>query len=732
MTACTATDGTTIVDKKPFTAAILLPGTNPVVHAGDTVNIHGKVDNAANPTNLIFNWDFGDGQTSDVKDPAEHIYTNPGDFVIKFSVTDSIAKTTAKATDQTLTVLAFDTDSSGTGSSGTGSSGTGSAGTGSAGSGSGSGTPTGDKIISFVVLNDLHAHLLPHDDFQRNNNGTSTVVKRGGLARIATMMQLINSDNPNNVVMNIGDTFHGGVEAFYSLGNDIVDVVNQLPIDVGVPGNWDFAYGPMITRMRFTESNFPLQMIPNLGVSRVASTQYPDLAANLTFSLNPCSRFPRLRNCQAADIPGTWRKTIDGIEVGFIGITSDIVEKMHTLLATGMTFTQGEDHYIALINAQAKALREPTDGTTPADIVVVMSELGIHKDNRLAKFINPHSVDIFFSAHTHELVTTPLESDSGAIVVEAGNDTYLGRMDVYWDSTQGKIGGTVWQVLPVELTIAEDPIIKQAIVDLRGKYLTADPNLSDPSIYPSGQTLRQSITTPLATTDRIIARHHSLENSFNNLLTDLLRKQYKTQIAITPGFRFDTAVAYKDFVYENEDIATGEILVEDVYRFIPVAYSVATATITGKQLKQVIETNLSEVYSPTIFNQAGGWADGFSGLTMVLDLAQPDPPAGTRILSLMLTDTGLPIDDNLTYSIAGCVRPAETLNSSPTDITAGKLCSYSGFTSVVDTGTTMIQAFTDILIANGIANERHDINDTSGALLWPAGEYYQPMLGVGP
>jgi len=677
---------TPVVTPLPLTATIVTPASDQSITAGGTINFSGSVANAVNPNSLTYAWDFGDGQGSTLLSPGNHTYATAGNFTVTFSVTDTLAGVSASATGRNITVTAI----------------------------------ANEKIITFVELNDLHANLIAHTDIQRNADGTTSYVTRGGVARIATMMKSIKQDNPNNVIMNIGDTFHGGVEAFYSSGNDIVDVINMLPIDVGVPGNWDYIYGPLITRQRFGHPTGSISILPVGAIKDIHAPTYINLAANLTFT-QVCGPGGRICSNDGASIGATWLKTIDGVVIGFIGITSDIVAKMHTVLATGMIFTQGEADYKTLINTQANALRNPTNGNPAADIVVVMSELGIHKDHRLADIINSNAVDIFFSAHTHELVTTPLTSNSGAIVVEAGNDTYLGRMDVHWDPANAKITAANWQVLPVETTIAEDAAMASKVAAVRAPYLNASAAapLTDPSVYPSGQTLTMPITSVLTTSDRVIARHQSLENSFNNVITDLMRNAYGTDIAMTPGFRFDT-------VLEGQPTIAKDIRLEDVYRFVPVAYSVATSTVSGQQLKMVMEQNLAAVYSTTIFNQAGGWLNGFSGLTINLNLTNND---GNRVTSLALKGSGAMIDlTNTTnsLSITGCVRPFDSASNT--------LCSYGGFGAVTDQGKTMIDFLTEQLQSGNLSafGERHDVHDGSGTLLWPSGEYYQPINGVAP
>tara|TARA_R110001599_G_scaffold337686_1_gene556216 strand:- start:35936 stop:36277 length:342 start_codon:yes stop_codon:yes gene_type:complete len=66
---------------------------------------------------------------------------------------------------------------------------------------------------------------------------------------------------------------------------------------------------------------------------------------------------------------------------------------------------------------------------------------------------------------------------------------------------------------------------------------------------------------------------HVLENPFNQALSESLRKYYQTDIAITPGFRFDA-------VLQQGDTMT----VEDSYRYLPVPPVLARGVIAGKSV----------------------------------------------------------------------------------------------------------------------------------------------------
>lgn len=625
--------------------------------------------------------------------------------------------------------------------------------------------------ITFIHFNDLHAHLTPHADVVPDapSGQTSTktkVVERGGIARLATMVKRIRADNPNSIFMNIGDTYHGGVEALYTNGNAIVDPVNALKIDVGVVGNWDFAYGPLVTRMRYTNLPITKAMRPmqrmagkmkrggplkRLGrneeegeetdsatetmmpFGEIKRPNFPNLAANVTLTMPPMKRGQLM-------MPATMVKDMGGVKVGLIGLTSDIVPRMHKMLAMGMSFVEGEENYKDLVNRYQKKLR--AEG---ADVVVVMSELGIQKNYRLAQIIDP-GVDVVFSAHTHEAIFKPLTSKSGALVVEAGNDGNVGRMDVMVKG--GKVVDRQWHLAPIDGTIPEDPEIKALVDKARAPFLASNVNMSIP-MPMLHQKLTQPINTVIGHTDTLLDRRQVLESRFNDLMGGILRRSSGTDVAITPGFRFDSVVAGRGMPVEGKSartafstlskgmtegqgmpvedntVAAGDITLEDVYRFFPVPYTIATAEISGERLREVMEEALTNVFSPNVFKQSGGWLEGFSGLDTTLNLANPD---GNRITGLRLSSSGKPITSSVVVSVTGCSRPMDASDS---------LCSYKGFKKVqplVNKATgqawTPVDIFVDALSKGIQPNDlQAHIKDSNATVLWPRTPFIQPLQG---
>ncbi|MEQ1662292.1 MAG: 5'-nucleotidase C-terminal domain-containing protein [Thiobacillus sp.] len=581
--------------------------------------------------------------------------------------------------------------------------------------------------ISLVEMADLHAHLIPHKALVLNGAGQKEVGIRGGVTRIATAIKQVRASNPNTVVMSVGDTFHGGVEGLFSAGNSIVGPVNALGIDVGVAGNWDFYYTPPLIRMRYGVVNTAVVTMPIPGMDAfmpIKQPNYPNLGANIqaVTDIMPVRDF----------MPPTLMKTVGGIKIGFIGLTTDILEDMHPMLAAGFVFTQGESAYRDLVNKHAADLRRQG-----ANYVVVMSELGLHKSKRLADVVNAGSVNAFFVGHTHETTFTPIVAASGALVVEPGGDSFLGRMDAAFDVTTSVLGKKTvtlksqnWKLMPMDASVAEDSAMRAMVDAERAQYLRKNVFIEAPPFVM--QTLTRPIDTVIGKAETLIDRQGSLDSRFNAGWTDMLREMTGTQIAITPGFRMGEPIPGHGEHYEDGAVASGDITIEDAYRFFPMAYSIATAESNGAHIRKVIEGVLTRTFSPDDFNKRGGWNYGYSGLDIDVDLAAPD---NQRIRSIRYSDTGAPVAPTDKLTVTGCRRTPIEFD--------GYLCAIPGFTNIAPVigGSPVpgfdampIQAvdmFEKALAVRAFDGDRHTFNDLNNTPMWPDADFITPMDGPG-
>jgi 2',3'-cyclic-nucleotide 2'-phosphodiesterase (5'-nucleotidase family) len=563
------------------------------------------------------------------------------------------------------------------------------------------------RTLTLVHLNDLHANLVPHLDLVRasgddEREARAVLVERGGVARIATLVRQIRAESPRSVLMNVGDTYHGGVEALYTRGNAVVPAVNALGVDVGVPGNWDFAYGAVTTRLRYAAEPGWIARLVNwlFWDDAVLRPDFPNLAANLTLTMPPLARGDAL-------LPGSLMLDVEGVRVGFIGLTSDIVPRMAKPFSWGFAFLEGEEAYKELVDRLATALRR--DG---AQVVVVMSELGLHRDRRLADVVQP-GVDVFFSGHTHEATFAPLESESGALVVESGNDGWLGRMDLTLRG--GAVEHWRWQLIPVDASVPEDPEVRALVDRARAPFLADDVDMQLPAPWLE-LPLDRPIDTVVGHVDTLLHRRDVLHNPFNALLAEVIRREAGTQVSMTPGFRFDAVVP-------PGGEASGAITLEQLYRFLPVSPSLAVGEVRGADLRAVVEEEVARVFSDDPFEHSGGWLGGFGGIDAELDLSKP---AGERVRELRLRDSGRPIRDDETLSVASCVRPFDD---------AGTMCDHPVFEAIrelrnPETGRAwtplelMIHAFESGTLPTAPGSS---VTESAGVALWPEAAFIQPL-----
>jgi 5'-nucleotidase / UDP-sugar diphosphatase len=90
--------------------------------------------------------------------------------------------------------------------------------------------------ISILHTTDLHGHILPTSDY----NGNSDV---GGLARCVTQIRQWRRQNPNSILIDIGDVYQGTDVALRSKGELMIDLFNHLKYDAWVVGNHEFDWG---------------------------------------------------------------------------------------------------------------------------------------------------------------------------------------------------------------------------------------------------------------------------------------------------------------------------------------------------------------------------------------------------------------------------------------------------------------------------------------------------------
>ncbi|MHB8536262.1 MAG: bifunctional metallophosphatase/5'-nucleotidase [Sulfuricaulis sp.] len=563
-----------------------------------------------------------------------------------------------------------------------------------------------DGLLTIIKMGDLHGHLEPHGVIYENNGlGNTVTPNSGGVAKLYTLISQIRAQTPGkNLLLNCGDTFHGGAEVLFTRGRAVDDIVNYFQIDAFTPGNWDFGYGQVTFRRRFTgiDSNgnpFPAGSVNGVAFPAGKVANYPVVAINLYNGPGSASSI-----VGQPVLPPYVIKQVNGMKIAVIGITTDITAVQADVFNTTFRETMGWVELPGIIDT--------VRNVEGADLVVVQSELGLAKNLQMSKEIP--GIDVMLSTHTHE--RTPqaiIVPGTGTILVEGGTDSNLGRLDL--KISGGHVQSYAWTLLNVDNTVPEDPTVKAMVDAVRAPFLCGPafiPHTFQPAGFAPGNGLKlqtqpgDCLDTVVAQTNVTIARNNVLEVFANNFFADAMLNiaPNVADLAITNGYRFDGPVA------------PGPITVADLYRFFPISPVLAVGDLTGGAIKARVEENLSSVFDPHPYRQRGGWALAFSGMTLTADLTGAEPAAAgrDRTSNMMIRNhtTGLmeTLNQGKVYTLISCFA-----NGDPLD----RLCQTEGVqnlryvkadgtlipaTSLVPAGTQLmfpVPAIIKYLQANG-------------------------------
>jgi 2',3'-cyclic-nucleotide 2'-phosphodiesterase (5'-nucleotidase family) len=556
--------------------------------------------------------------------------------------------------------------------------------------------------VTLMQFQDMHGHLAPHAEIFPDGRMDENA---GGIAKIATLIKQVRAGNPDALLLAIGDTTHGSAETTFTLGDAIMPALNVLDIDVFAPGNWDFGYGPRVYRQRFVAGDYSTVLAPNnrtnmafydgrpghvgqqcntpggLNVTtyatcHVTKANFPTVAINL-YNANEVTGA-----ITGPTHPGFIVKDAGGTSVGIVGITSDVVPQQGQAFNTGFRFTMGYKELPVNI-AAAKA--------AGADMIVVLSELGLAKNVQLVKEFP--EINVMFSGHTHErtpqaiVINRPDENgDNLGIVTEAGEDGFLGRLDVKVGG--GRITSYSWDLMEADSSVPEDPAVK-ALIDQERATFVAGPDLTchtfGPNGFPfgKGHVLCDPLEIVVGHTNPTIERFDVLEEVANNVMVDafldLVQSLGETDskgnllsdnntLSQTNGFRFDTVILGSD------DGFSGDITVGDLYDYYPIGAAGAIAEFSGGRLKDHWESLLDNVFDPNPYRQRGGWFLGFThNMHLDIELNDDFPRTITQGRIDKVTINGNKLDRSKVYTLASCYPHGDPID---------EVCRTTGGTNV--------------------------------------------------
>lgn len=227
--------------------------------------------------------------------------------------------------------------------------------------------------------------------FLHTNDNYEIVPTRGwgGFAQLMTLLKQERAAAPNSIVTTFGgDLLSPSIMSGFHKGAQMIELMNAVGIDVAVPGNHEFDFGPDVFAQRVKESKFTW------------------IASNLT------------RNGRPFDgVADTLLRTYSGVKVGFFGLVTPETARASSPGPT-VAFAPWKETAVRAV----KALHDQG-----ADVIVALTHLDFAEDRDLA--VSVPGISLILGGHDHDPMTM-LEGNT--LIFKAGADArYLGVIDLF-------------------------------------------------------------------------------------------------------------------------------------------------------------------------------------------------------------------------------------------------------------------------------------------------------------
>jgi 2',3'-cyclic-nucleotide 2'-phosphodiesterase / 3'-nucleotidase len=453
--------------------------------------------------------------------------------------------------------------------------------------------------ITLLATTDLHGNLFPYDYY------TAQPAARG-LAKIATLIQAARAGNPNNLLIDCGDTIQGtALEAVYQekggpgLEHDpMMLAMNAIGYDAMVVGNHEFNFG-----------------LKNLAKAR-ADAHFPWISSNIVTAAGTT----------VEPFAPYIIKTVAGVKIAVIGVTTPLIPDW-----------EAEEHYHGYrfesgVDAVRRTVAELREREHP-DIVILAAHAGLDgdtKENMVREIATEvPDIDAIVFGHTHQQLPSLQIGD--VLLMQPKNwGISLGRMDFVLqpkETTGWKIVSKASRLIPV----ARDTPADAKILEIGRPYHEL-----------AERYLNTAVARAPVSLDSRLAR---VEDS---PLIDAIQ-----QVQL---FYAKADVSFASSFNSRVSVPKGAVTIRQIAALYVYENQLYAVEGNGKMVRDALE-NSARYYNtcagdctqgPLINPQVIGYNyDMAQGVDYEIDLTQP---AGQRIRNLRWH--GKPLDDNQPLRIA--------------------------------------------------------------------------------
>lgn len=256
------------------------------------------------------------------------------------------------------------------------------------------------------------------------------------------------------------------------------------------------------------------------------------------------------------------------------------------------------------------AARLVPDLRARADVVIVVSHQGSKVDREMLRRVK--GIDVVVGAHSHDLISPPEVIDGAHLVQALSDSAYLGEVTL----TLGPDG--TLSVTGTAHALWEDEVEQDAAMAARIDALRA-PHLA---------TLGERIGTAA----QPIARQYKTESPLDKLACRAMRDATGAQMGFMPGVGYGVT------------IPAGPVTREALATLLPHPSRIATLTLTGAQLRTILEQSATNQAPDDPLDGVGGILQT-DGVVWSADLRKPP---GHRVAEILVD--GAPVTDDGSYT----------------------------------------------------------------------------------
>ncbi len=478
--------------------------------------------------------------------------------------------------------------------------------------------PTAVKV-KIIAFNDFHGNLrtpgnrVPIVDSAAPNGYRMEVA--GGIEQFSALVKTLKAKNPNNAVVTAGDMI-GATPLLSSLFNDepTIEAMNLVGVDFHAVGNHEFDYGiAHLKRLVYGGCKLDKTGKPDCqGRAPYLGSKFQFLAANVDETATGKTLFPAYAI-----------KEFEGVKVGFIGlVTKTTPSIVRPGGAAGVVF---QDEATAA-NAAIVQLRKQG-----VEAFVVMIHEGGEQTGGINECVDfkgnllpildefDPALNVVVSAHSHRYHVC---ERAGRLVTGAGsNGTLLTEIDLTLDRATGKIISKQALNLVVPPMGDKDP----ALTELIRRYSV--------DAEPLENRIVAKIAKELSTVTNAVG-----ESQLGNLVADAHLSGTSSPDTGGAVIAFNNPGSLRAPIIPN---ANGEVKYGDLFRLQPFGNDITIMTLSGKQIKNLLEQQFGEDRQRIM-----GVSAGFS---YTYDVKRAK---GDRILAETMKLNGAAIGAELQYRVA--------------------------------------------------------------------------------